>query len=146
MDTDVIEPSYVTVVNRTAQRREFMGFGRMHVFQPGEERAISRPFAEWLFTRTDGPMLTHTAEQGYVHWLGIKGGPDELLAVLPEPVFDCTPLTPVKALEGWNTSVLDRDPDKTRITEVPVLRADFANQGGALGRGTMGAPSRVTKE
>ena len=145
MDTDVTEPSYVTVVNRTAQRREFMGFGRMHVFGPGEERAISRPFAEWVFTRTDGPMLTHT-EQGYVHWLGIKAGPDELVALLPESVFETTPLVPVKALEGWNTSVVDRDPEKTHIKEVPVLRADFANQGGALGHGTMGAPARVVKE
>ena len=146
MDTDVIEPSYVVVVNRTQQRREFMGFGRMHVFQPGEERSISRPFAEWVFTRTDGPMLTHTEEQGYAHWLGIKSGPDELVGLLPEGVFETALLTPVESVEGWNTAVLDRDPTKTQIKAVPVLRADFANQGGALGRGAMGAPSRVMKE
>jgi hypothetical protein len=144
MDTDLVEPSYVVVVNRTQQRREFMGFGRMHVFQPGEERAITRPFAEWVFTRMNGPMLTHTTD-GYVHWLGIKSGPDELLGVLPDTCFETTPLEPVEALEGWDTSVVQRDPDKTKVIKVPVLRADFANQGGAIA-GIMGAPGRVLKD
>jgi hypothetical protein len=143
MDTDLVEPSYVTVVNRTQQRREFMGFGRMHVFQPGEERAISRTFAEWVFTRTNGPMLAHT-DQGYLHWLGIKAGPDELVGLLPETVFDTTPLQPVDALEGWDTSNLERDPEKTKVLKTPLLRADFANQGGSVA-GIMGAPGRVLK-
>jgi len=144
METDTVEPSYVTVVNRTKQRREFMGYGRMHVFQPHEKRAISRPFAEWVFTRTNGPMLAHT-DQGYIHWLGIENASDELIGVLPEHVFDTTPLTVIDALEGWDTSVVQRDPDKTKVIKVPLQRADFANQGGSVA-GIMGAPGRVLKE
>lgn len=139
---EMIEPSFVTVVNRMPDTREFMGFGRVHVFKPGEERAISRQFAEWVFTRTDGPMLAHT-DQGYVHWLGIRGGDDELVRVLPESNFDCSPLVPVSSIEGWNTGVVEREPEKTKIKDVPRQRADFPNQGGVVGRGVMAAPARV---
>lgn len=144
-NTDIVEPSYVTVVNRLPDERVFMGWGREHRFKGHEERALSLPFAQWVFTRTDGPMLAHT-DQGYIHWLGIKAGPDELVAILPETAFDTTPLQPVESIEGWNYGVADRDPDKTKVLKVAVQRADFDNQGGTVGRGTMGAPRRVTKE
>ena len=141
--TDSVEPSFVTVVNRTAQKRQFMGWGRVHQFQPGETRAISLPFAEWVFTRMNGPMLTHTTE-GYLHWLGIKDAPAELIGKLPDTAFDTTPLEPVESVEGWDTSVAQRDPEKTKMLNVPLLRADFSNQGGAVA-GIMGAPPRVLK-
>jgi hypothetical protein len=121
-----------------------MGFGRMHVFGPHEERAISLPFAQWVFTRTNGPMLMHTTDQGYLHWLGIKAAPDDLIGQLPDTAFDLSELTQADALEGWDTSVTNRDPEKTKVLKVPVLRADFANQGGAVA-GIMGAPGRVLK-
>ena len=69
MDDQIIEPQYVTLVNRLSETREFWGFGRPHVFTAGESRAVSRPFAQWIFTRTNGPMLTHTVEASYVCWL-----------------------------------------------------------------------------
>jgi hypothetical protein len=146
MDTDLIEPSYVMVVNRTGQTMSFMGFGRLHTFAPHEERAITRVFAEWVFTRMNGPMLCHTEEQGYTHWLGIKAGSDELVSILPENVFDTSPLTPFEALEGWDTSVVNRSPARmgdSNVKQVPLLRADFSNQGGALGSGVLGAPAKV---
>ena len=146
MDDQIIEPQYVTLVNRLSETREFWGFGRPHVFKAGESRAVSRPFAQWIFTRTDGPMKVHTVEAGYVCWLGIKDGSPDLIGELPESAFDTSPLTvETGRVEGWDTSVVDRDPAKTHVKTAPLQRADFEHQGRASG-GSMGAPARVLKE
>jgi hypothetical protein len=145
MDEQGIEPQYVTVVNRLAETREFMGWGRPHVFKAGEARAVSRPFAEWIFSRGDGPTKVHTVEAGYTFWLGVKEAPSDLIDQLPERVFETTPLTlETGHVEGWDTSVIDRDPTKTVTKEVARQRADFANQGGAVA-GILGAPAKVTR-
>ena len=145
MDDQIVEPQYVTVVNRLNQDRQFTGLGRVHAFKAGETRALSQQFAQWLFTRTDGPMLAHTTE-GYMHWLGIKDAPQDLADLLPIEMFETSPLTLVDKVENWNTSVLERDEAKTQVKSVPVLRADFEHQGSAGGVSSMGAPSRVLKE
>lgn len=133
---------FCTLVNRTAEKAEFMYDGKVFAFKPSGTLTIPVFVAEWLYR--SGNQKVWTTDNEFVERFGVKDGPEDLLATLGAEAFDTDPITPkANVIEGWDIRDAMRDPAKTKVIPVKLTRADYINQGTAA---AVGAPAVVMKE
>ena len=117
--------SVVTLVDRVGGPGEIIHDGIRVAIKP--EMHVPAFLAKWLFSGRVTQQRVHTKDGQYVCRLGIKDGPEELLALLGSEAFDTSPIEVDDTLaEGWDTAAVDPNRASTmRAQRITVPPADL---------------------
>ena len=123
-----------TLVDRTGAPSGEIIYDAIRVPIKSEMHVPAR-LARWLFGNGRTQQRVHTTDGQYVCKLGIKDGPEELLALLGAEAFDCSPITVASGVaEGWDTAAIDPERATTmRAQEIRVPTEVFRERQGGRG-------------